>query len=226
MALELGDPNAVLAAGWAQALAAHARGELRESLRSDVRETAALPELAVAVFDGQLCVTQRLLYGSAPYTDVIAFADALGVEAQRLGAARGHTFARTLRGEAELLSGALAAADHDLIEACALHRATGGSTGEAHALQRRAEVAIHQGRGHDAAELLDQALEVACQSGVEFHLLDRIYGASVSAARDPATRSRSWRTPRKRSEAPSRRAPGVESPSPSRRPSPRPRPVT
>ncbi len=185
LALELGDPNAVLAAGWAQALAAHARGELRESLRSDVRETAALPELAVAVFDGQLCVTQRLLYGSAPYTDVIAFADALGLEAQRLGAARGHAFARTLRGEAELLSGALAAADHDLIEACALHRATGGSTGEAHALQRRAEVAIHQGRGHDAAELLDQALEVACQSGVEFHLLDRIYGASVSAARDP-----------------------------------------
>ncbi len=174
-----------MAAAWAQALAAHARGELRESLRADVRETADLPELAIAVFDGQLCVTQRLLYGSAPYPEVIAFADALGAEAERLGAARGRAFARTLRGEAELLSGDLEAADRDLAEASRLHRTLGGSTGEAHALQRRGEVAVQQGRRRDAADLLDQALEVARQSGVEFHLLDRIYGTSVTAATDP-----------------------------------------
>ena len=193
-----------MAAAWAQALAAHARGELRESLRADVRETAGLPELAVAVFDGQLCVTQRLLYGSAPYPDVIAFADALGAEAERLGAARGRAFARTLRGEAELLSGDLEAADRDLAEASRLHRALGGSTGEAHALQRRAEVALQQGRRSDAADLLDQALEVARQSGVEFHLLDRIYGTSITAAAD-AARGASGREGRRGSDQGHRR---------------------
>ena len=64
LALELGDPTALVAASWAQALAAHACGNLRESLRFDVRDTSSLPNLAIAVFDGQLCVTQRLLYGA------------------------------------------------------------------------------------------------------------------------------------------------------------------
>lgn len=184
LALELGDPSAMVSAAWAQALAAHARGDLRTSLRADLRDTADLPELAIAVFDGQLCVTQRLLYGSAPYAEVISYAESLGAEAQRLGAARGHAFALTLRGEAHLLSGDLHSADRVLTEASRLHRALGGSTGEAHALQRRAELAVHQGRQLDAVDLLDEALDVARQSGVEFHLLDRIYGTSVSAAAD------------------------------------------
>ena len=77
VALELGDPGAVVAASWAQALAAHARGQLRESLRIDVRETSSMPDLAISVFDGQLCVTQRLLYGAAPYAEVVVYAESL-----------------------------------------------------------------------------------------------------------------------------------------------------
>ncbi len=184
LALELGDPAAVVAASWAQALAAHARGDLRESLRLDVRDTSTLPEMAIAVFDGQLCVTQRLLYGAAPYGDVIAFADSLADEAQRLGAARGHALAVTLRGEAELLAGRLADAEHDLARAGDLHHKLGAATGEAHALQRQAEVAIRDGRTHDARRLLDDSLRLACESSVGFHLLDRIYGAAITAAPD------------------------------------------
>ena len=153
LALRLRDAGALVEAAWAQALAAHSRGDLRGSLWADLRETHALPELAIRVFDGQLCVTQRLLYGAMPYPEVIAFADSLAAEAERLGAARGHGFAVTLRGEAELLSGRLDEADDDLAAGARLNRAIGAATGEALALQRRAEVALYRGQPAEAAAL-------------------------------------------------------------------------
>jgi hypothetical protein len=135
------------------------------------------------VFDGHLCITQRFLYGARPYADVIAFADGLAAEAQRLGAARGHAFAVTLRGEARLLSGQLDAAEADLVEGGRLHRAIGGATGEALALQRRSELAWYRAQPEAARRLLDEALDVARQSDVGFHLLDRIYGTRIAIAR-------------------------------------------
>ncbi len=183
LALQLRDAGALVEASWAQALAAHSRGDLRGSLRADLRETHSLPELAMRVFDGQLCVTQRLLYGAMPYSDVIEFADSLAAEAERLGAARGHGFAVTLRGEAELLSGRLDAADADLAAGARLNQAIGAATGEALALQRRAEAALYRAQPAQAAALADEALAVARESEVGFHLLDRIYGTKIAAAR-------------------------------------------
>jgi tetratricopeptide (TPR) repeat protein len=156
-------------------------------VRADLRETHALPKLAVSVFDGQLCITQRLLYGARPYPDVIAFADSLAAEAERLGAARGRAFALTIRGEAKLLSGRLDEADADLAAGAALHREIAAATGESFALQRRAEVALHRGLRAEAVALLAEALAVARESDVGFHLLDRIYGTRVAAALDPAS---------------------------------------
>ena len=182
LALRLSDAGALVEAAWAQALAAHSRGDLRGSLRADLRETHALPELAIRVFDGQLCVTQRLLYGAMPYPEVIAFADSLAAEAERLGAARGHGFAVTLRGEAELLSGRLDEADDDLAIGARLNQAIGAATGEALALQRRAEVAQYRGQPAEAAALVDDALAVARESDAGFHLLDRIYGTRIAAS--------------------------------------------
>jgi DNA-binding SARP family transcriptional activator/tetratricopeptide (TPR) repeat protein len=187
LALQSGDPAAAAVASWAQAAAAHARGELRHSVRADLHETHALPKLAVSVFDGQLCITQRLLYGARPYPDVIAFADSLAAEAERLGAARGRAFAVTMRGEAKLLAGRLDEADADLAAGVDLHREIAAATGESFALQRRAEVALHRGLQAEAVALLDEALAVARESDVGFHLLDRIYGTRVAAARDPAS---------------------------------------
>ena len=187
LALRSGDRAALVIASWAQAAAAHARDDLRESLWTDLLDTHALRELAVSVFDGHLCMTQRLLYGARPYPDVVAFAEAFRDESERLGAGRGLAFAATLRGEAELLSGALDEADADLREAARLSRAVGAATGEALALQRRAEVALHRGRVTTAGDLLDEALGVARESDVGFHLLDRIYGTRITAAADPAT---------------------------------------
>jgi len=185
LALESGDPAAVAVASWAQAAAAHARGELRTSVQTDLRETHSLPRLAISAFDGQLCITQRLLYGARPYPDVIAFADSLAAEAKRLGAARGYAFAVTIRGEAKLLAGALDVADADLAAGAELHRAISAATGESFALQRRAEVALHRGRRADALALLDEALAIARESDVGFHLFDRIYGTRITAAADP-----------------------------------------
>ena len=185
LALAAGDPAAVTVASWAHSAAAHARGELPESLRADLTEAPDLGRLAVSLFDGQLCTAQRLLYGTRPYADVIAFTDLLEAEADRFEAARGKAFAVTLRGEAELLSGRLDEADADLAAGAELHRRLDAAAGEAFAMQRRAEVALHRGADDDAASLLEEALAVARDSDVGFHLLDRIYGTRITAAADP-----------------------------------------
>ncbi len=188
LALRTGDRAYAAVASWAHAAAAHARGELHDTLRTDLNETRALPKLAVSVFDGQLCMTQRLLYGARPYAEVIAFADALGAEADRLGAARGKAFAVTIRGEARLLAGDLEEAERDLQAGIDLHRDIGAATGESFALQRRAEARLYRGDHEGATALLDEALGVASESDVGFHLLDRIYGTRVTAAgHDPAS---------------------------------------
>ncbi len=140
----------------------------------------------LTTFDGQLCIMQRLLYGARPYDDVIAFADALAVESERLGAARGRAFAVTIRGEAKLLAGRLDEADADLAEGAILHRRIGAATGEALALQRRAETMLHRGEHAHAVALLDEALDIGRESAVGFHLFDRIYGTRIAMATDPA----------------------------------------
>jgi DNA-binding SARP family transcriptional activator/tetratricopeptide (TPR) repeat protein len=185
LAIETGDAASLVIASWANAAAAHARGDLWGSVERDLLETASLPELAISVFDGHLCITQRFLYGAKPYPDVIAFADALGAEAERLGAARGRAYAATLRGEAMLLSGRLGEAEEALRLGGRLSREFGGAVGEALALQRRAEVALYSERPAEAEALLNEALAVARECNVGFHLMDRIYGTKINVARDP-----------------------------------------
>ncbi len=185
LALQSGDHARLVIASWAQAGAAHARGELRDSVWADLLDTAALPDLAVSAFDGHLCISQRLLYGTAPYPDVIAFADAFESEAVRLGAARGRAYAITLRGQAELLHGRLDAAESDLRLATRLSRDVAAAVSESFSMQLTAELALHRGRAAESRAMLDDALAVARESNVGFHLLDRIYGAKITAAKDP-----------------------------------------
>lgn len=187
LALQSGDTTSLVIASWAQAAAAHARGDLRGSVWADLHETSQVPHLALRVFDGHLCITQRFLYGARPYADVINFAQALSTEAQRLGASRGHAFGVTLRGEAEWLAGNLTEARLHLVEGARLHRAIGGPVGEALSLQRLAELALHEGQRDEARALIDEALDVARQTDIGFHLLDRIYGTRINLhADDPA----------------------------------------
>ncbi|RFO97308.1 hypothetical protein DIC66_09275 [Rhodoferax lacus] len=184
LALQSGDTTSLVIASWAQAAAAHARGDLHRSVWADLHETSQVPHLALRVFDGHLCITQRFLYGARPYADVIHFAQSLSTEAQRLGAARGHAFGVTLRGEAEWLAGNLVDARTHLVEGARLHRAIGGPVGEALSLQRLAELALHEGHRDEARALVDEALDVARQTDIGFHLLDRIYGTRITLHAD------------------------------------------
>lgn len=182
LAVSLGDPGAILDATWAQALAAHAKGELPARLREYLHQSQHLPELATRLFDGQLCVTERMLYGGLPNDEIIAFADGLADEAQRMGAARGHAFAVTVRGEAEILAGQLDAAERDFAAGAKLHGRIGAVAGEALSLLGCAQVAIRRGRPQQAIPFLTDALLMARESEVGHHTLDRIYGAMVESA--------------------------------------------
>jgi len=62
--------------------------------------------------------------------------------AQRIDARRAVAFAGAIIGEAALLSGDLALAATELTDACALHHELGADGGEAHCLQRLAEVRL------------------------------------------------------------------------------------
>ena len=169
-----------------QGLIAHQRGEWFERFGRELRSTQGNPGLAATVFDAHLCVAEYLLYGPIPYDEVIELADRLRRRAEQYGALRGVAFACALRGEALLLKGDLEAAERALEEAVDLHHDVDASAGEAHGLQRLAEVRLASGDRQTAVRLLQQALPLARWSVVSSHLIQRIYGTMVVAADDPA----------------------------------------
>ena len=80
--------------------------------------------------------------------------------------------------------GDLERAERELIEAVDLHRDVDAPAGEAHSLQRLAEVRLEQGDKEEARRLLDRALPLARWSVIAKHLLQRIYGTMILAAPD------------------------------------------
>ena len=168
-----------------QGLLAHLSGNWFDRLRLELRRTRENPEVAKAIFDGHLCIAEYVLYGPTPYAEVIAVARDLQATARRSGALRAAAFASALIGEAALLSGDLDLATAELSEASELHRDLGSAAGEAHSLQRLAEVRVAEGDNSEAMRLLQQALPLARRSMVAKHLLPRIFGTMIIAAPDP-----------------------------------------
>jgi len=144
-----------------QGLVAHNRGEWYQQLRSELRRAREDPALASAVFDSHLCVAEYLLYGPIPYPEVIELATALRDTAARAGAMRAVAFATALIGEAALLADDLDLAERQLRDSLDLHSEIGAPGGEAHALQRLAEVSLARGDRAGASRLLDRALPLA-----------------------------------------------------------------
>jgi DNA-binding SARP family transcriptional activator len=168
-----------------EGLLAHHRGEWFDRMRSELVRTVQDPEIALAIFDGYLCPAEYLLYGPTPYEDVLQLAERLHATALQAGALRAVAFASALAGEAALLAGDLDRARGGLEESMALHREIGASSGEAHSLQRLAEVELAEGDRAAARLLLQRALPLARWSTISLHLLQRIYGTMVQAADDP-----------------------------------------
>ena len=170
-----------------QGLIAHLRGEWFSRLAVELRASAERPDMARAMFDSHLCVGEYLLYGPTPYDEVLALAAKLRESARRSGVLRAVAFATALRGEAALLSGDLTLAETELTEAAELHHDIGSTAGEAHSLQRLAEVRLAQGDRGEAQQLLRRALPLARWSATALHLLQRVYGTMIRAAPDVET---------------------------------------
>jgi DNA-binding SARP family transcriptional activator/tetratricopeptide (TPR) repeat protein len=170
-----------------QGLIAHNRGEWFERFRMELRRTQGRQRLATALFDAHLCVAQYLLYGTVPYQEVIDETEDLRRRASQSGALRGVAFATALIGEAALFMGDVDRAERELLEAVDLHRDIDAHAGEAHALERLAQLRLEEGDRAAAQALLQRALPLARWSVVASHLLQRIYGTMIAAAPDPAT---------------------------------------
>ena len=142
--------------------------------------------------------------------EVIGLARDLQATARRSGALRAAAFASALIGEAALLSGDLELARAELTEASELHRDLGSAGGQAHSLQRLAEVRIAEGNRIEAMGLVQQALPLARSSMIAKHLLQRVFGTMIKRRGAPSK-------PASSSIAPSRpsggtmRAPSVRS---------------
>ena len=145
------------------------------------------PTLAVGIFDSHLCVAEYLLYGPTPYDEVLELAAELRDTAERAGVLRAVAFAMALRGEAALLKGDLDLAETELHAAADLHHDLESPAGEAHSLQRLAEVHLARGDRAEATRLLQRALPLARWSSIGQHLLHRVYGCMIDAAPDLAT---------------------------------------
>jgi DNA-binding SARP family transcriptional activator/predicted negative regulator of RcsB-dependent stress response len=168
-----------------QGLIAHHRGEWFERFQLELRRTQGHQQMVTAIFDAHLCVAEYLLYGPTPYAEVIGQTEVLRRNAEKAGALRGVAFATALIGEAALLKGDLELAERELQEAVDLHRDIDAPAGEAHGLQRLAEVRLARGNAEEARKLLQRALPLARWSVMSMHLLQRIYGTLVQAAPNP-----------------------------------------
>ncbi|HEU4544221.1 MAG TPA: AAA family ATPase [Jiangellaceae bacterium] len=168
-----------------QGLIAHQRGELFSRLRVELRRAHDDPALARTLYEPYLCVTEYLLYGQTPYSEVRAMAQSLRQTARQSGVLRAEAFATVLLGEAALLAGELAEAERELQDASDLYRELGASAGEAKTLQRLAELRLLQGNRAEASRLLRQALPKARWSMMAMHLIQRIFGTKILAAPDP-----------------------------------------
>jgi len=165
-------------------LVAHQRGEWFASFRTELRRTQGHERLAGALFDAHLCVAEFLLYGREPYAEIVAEAEQLRLRARQAGALRGVAFATALIGEAALMMGDVDRAEEELLEAVALHADIDAVGGQAHSMQRLAEVRLAQGRSEEARRLLEEALLLARWSTIGMHLLQRIFGTLIVSAPD------------------------------------------
>ena len=167
-------------------LLAHRSDQWFAQMGTELCRTREDSGMAGAIFDGYLCSAEYLLYGPTPYAEVMELARDLRGTAERSGARRAAAFARALTGEAALLSGDLDLAAAELTEASVGHRDLGSAAGEAHSLQRLAEVRLAQGDDAEARRLLDRAFPLAHSSIVAKHLLHRVFGTMILAATSPA----------------------------------------
>ncbi len=187
LAEETGDHAGLVEAVMARSMVAHSRGVYDEHVAGDLLATARAPVVAGVIHEGHLCISIAYLESGLPYPPIEAFARELRAIGERTGARRAVAFAELVLGETSLLSGTLTGATAPLDRAAALSVEVGSTSTASWARLRRAQLANAEGDHDLARTLLDEALALARQSVQgQRHLLQRIYGAKILHAREPA----------------------------------------
>lgn len=176
---ELGEASGLLG------MIGNAQGRWRELFREEFEQTLEeTPALAGSVFDAHLCLAEFAL-NAASRGEISSFARELLAIARGRASERGEALATLMLGEAELFSGRLAEAEHDLARSAKLHGRTGATSGRALATERLAEAALAGAHGRTrAARLLREARALSDESPLASHLLVRVFAAMVQQPRD------------------------------------------
>ena len=183
IATECGTADDLAAAHEAVAIVSHFEGEWREGLESELERLAASAgegELA-RVFDLHHCIGQYHLYGDGLFESVEGYARRILDRAEEAGAVRAQAFAWCLLGESLLLQARWEESDGCLERSCLLHDSL-GSRSPALPWQRRAELAVCQGRLAEADTYLRRASGIATVSPLASHAWGRIHATAAFAA--------------------------------------------
>ena len=168
-----------------QVMVAHSTGRWPAALGNGLHASLLAPDVADALFDGHLCVSEFALTSGEPLDGIRAVSEDLHASAVRSGARRARVFAATVLGEVALITGVADQAEARLQEAVTLSREISAVSAEALARLRLGEAAHARG-DHDAGHaLIADALVVARWSPMSSHLLPLGYAALLRATYDP-----------------------------------------
>jgi tetratricopeptide (TPR) repeat protein len=182
---DAGIPDATVKLHELRAMLAHAGGHWADHMHWQLGEVWTLPEVASAVFDAYLCVTEFALITTPPDEALKQYATQLRAHARRAGARRGEAYATTVLGEAALVSGDLRTAAATLAEAIRLSREVGAVGGESLARIRLGETLLHMGERDAARAEVDEALDLTNASSLGEHLLYIAHSVAVRLPEDP-----------------------------------------
>ncbi len=175
-------------------MVAHRRGNWREIfLREFLDAVKKPPSLGAPVFEAHLCIAEVWLYGADGIVRGEAFARELIGIAEEHGSPHGRAVAALILGEAALLAGRLDAAETQVGSAVALHQTAGAVSGWALSLSRLAEVALARHDHGRTSRILIRARDISEKAPLSSHLIVRVLGTQIEAARTPAEGARAVR---------------------------------
>jgi DNA-binding SARP family transcriptional activator/tetratricopeptide (TPR) repeat protein len=155
-------------------------GNWEEGLKYELRRqvTGWSPDVVVAT-DGHLCLWEYHVHGDDPYQKAQEFIETVAEHATAVGDLRCVAVCHYALGSMAFLRGHLEPAAQNLARGLELNRRIGSSAGVAYTLARQASLMTAQGDAETGWKLVQQGLEVARQTAVWDHCLQRLYGTGI-----------------------------------------------
>jgi tetratricopeptide (TPR) repeat protein len=155
-------------------------GNWEEGLKYELRRQVAgwSPDVVVAT-DGHLCLWEYHVHGDDPYQRAQEFIETVSEHATAVGDLRCVAVCHYALGSMAFLRGHLEPAAQNLVRALELNQRIGSSAGVAYTLARQASLSTAQGDAETGWTLVQQGLEVARQTAVWDHSLQRLYGTGI-----------------------------------------------